>query len=141
MRQSAQYYILSCGIYEDRKNPPRKRRYHLKLFFIGEPFERIAIDITGPFRKSMKGYSHFLLVADYLTKFMEIFPLVNIDAETVAEGVFKGWIKSYGYPGEIHSVSKPVVTGLLPNISNRNNPNNPISPTIRWNGRATKANN
>ena len=46
---------------------------------------------------------YILVVADYFSKFIEIFPLSNIEAETVAEVIFKGWIKRYGCPGAIHS--------------------------------------
>lgn len=89
MRQSVHDYVLSCDICEERKDPPRKKRSCMKQYFSGEPFERIAIDITGPFPKSDKGYSYLLVVADYFTKFMEIFPLVNLEAETVAEVILR----------------------------------------------------
>lgn len=39
---------------------------------------------------------------DYFTKFAEIFPLMNIQADTVAKVMFKGWIKRYGCLGSIH---------------------------------------
>ena len=61
------------------------------------------MDIAGPFPKSENGYVYILVVADYFTKFTEIYPLPNIEAETVAEAMFKGWIKRYGCPREIHS--------------------------------------
>lgn len=51
----------------------------------------------------MKGFTYTIVISDYFTKFTEIFPLRNIDAETVAETLFKGWIKRYGCPQEIHS--------------------------------------
>lgn len=54
MRQSVHDYVLSCDICEERKNPPRTKRSRMKQHFSGEPFERIAIDITGPFPKSKK---------------------------------------------------------------------------------------
>lgn len=56
----------------------------MKQYFSGEQFEIIAIDITGPFLKSDKGYSYLLVVGDYFTKFME-----NLEAETVAEVIFR----------------------------------------------------
>lgn len=34
---------------------------------------------------------------------MEIFPIQNIEADTIADVIFKGWIKRYGCPGEIHT--------------------------------------
>lgn len=40
---------------------------------------------------------------DYFTKFTEIYPIPNIDAETVADVILRGWTKRYGCPVEIHS--------------------------------------
>lgn len=103
MRQFVHDYVLACDVCEERKNPPRKKRSRMKTFLSGETFQRIALDLAGPFPKSENGYSHILVVMDYFTKFAEIFPLINIEDETVAEVLFKGWIKRYGCPGSIHS--------------------------------------
>lgn len=103
MRRYVQDYVSSCDICEERKNPSRRKRAYMKRYLAGEKFERIAIDITGPFPKSENGHLYILVVADYFSKFMEIFPLPNIEVETVAEVIFKGWIKRYGCPGEIHT--------------------------------------
>ena len=46
---------------------------------------------------------YILVIADYFTKFTEIFPLRDIEAETVANTIFRGWIKRYGCPQELHS--------------------------------------
>ena len=89
--------------FEEQKNPQRKKRSLMKTYVSGVKFERIAMDIAGPFPKSENGYVYILVVADYFTKFTEIYPLPNIEAETVAEAIFKGWIKRYGCPREIHS--------------------------------------
>lgn len=103
MRRYVQDYVSSCDICEERKNPSRRKRAYMKRYLAGEKFERIAIDITGPFPKSENGHLYILVVADYFSKFMQIFPLPNLEAETVAEVIFKGWIKRYGCPGEIHT--------------------------------------
>ena len=75
----------------------------MKTHLTGVKFERIAVDIAGPFPKTDNGFVYILVIADYFTKFTEIFPLKNIEAETVAETMFRGWIKRYGCPQEIHS--------------------------------------
>lgn len=80
-----------------------KKRSFIKSYLSGVKFERIGVDIAGPFPKSMNGFTCIIVISDYFTKFTEIFPLRNIDAETVAETLFKGWIKRYGCPQEIHS--------------------------------------
>ena len=96
-------YVSSCDICEERKNPSRKKRAYMKTHLSGVKFERIAVDIAGPFPKTDNGFVYILVIADYFTKFTEIFPLRNIEAETVAETMFRGWIKRYGCPQEIHS--------------------------------------
>ena len=42
------------------------------------------------------------MISDYFSKLVEIFPSPNIRAETVADVFFRGWIKRYGCPREIH---------------------------------------
>ena len=103
LRRYVQDYISSCDICEERKNPTRKKRSYMKTHVSGVKFERIGVDIAGPFPKSTNGYVYILVLSDYFTKFMEIFPLRNIEAQTVAETMFRGWIKRYGCPQEIHS--------------------------------------
>ncbi|MCG7878425.1 MAG: transposase family protein, partial [Candidatus Thiodiazotropha endolucinida] len=44
-----------------------------------------------------------LVIGDYFTKLTELYPLPNITARTVADYLFRGWIKRYGCPREIHS--------------------------------------
>ena len=75
----------------------------LQRYVPGGRFERIACDIAGPFPKSENRNTHILVVSDYFTKLTEMFPLLDIQAETVAEHKVRGWIKHHGCPREIHS--------------------------------------
>lgn len=52
--------------------------------------------------KSGNGNMYILAVVDYFSKYTEIYPLPNMEAETIADAVFRGWIKRYGCPYEIH---------------------------------------
>lgn len=60
----------------------------MKTHLSGVKFERIAIDIAGPFPKTNNGFVYILVIADYFTKFTEIFPLRDIEAETVANTIY-----------------------------------------------------
>jgi transposase InsO family protein len=42
-------------------------------------------------------------VGDYFTKLTELYAMPNMKAETVADIIFRAWIKRYGCPIEIHS--------------------------------------
>ena len=44
---------------------------------VGEPFEKTAIDLMGPFAKSHKGNVYVVVIQDYFTKWV------------VAEGIFR----------------------------------------------------
>jgi transposase InsO family protein len=42
-------------------------------------------------------------VGDYFTKLTELYAMPNMKAETVADIIFRAWIKRYGCPIEIYS--------------------------------------
>ena len=75
----------------------------MKSYVLVDRFERIAADLSGPYPTSANGNSYILVVSDYFTKLTEQYPLPNIKASTVADHLFRGWIKHYGCPREIHS--------------------------------------
>lgn len=75
----------------------------MKSYVSGGRCERIAADLAGPFPKSGNGNMYILVVADYFSKYTEIYPLPIIEAETIADAVFRGWIKRYGCPYEVHT--------------------------------------
>ena len=55
---------------------------------VGEPFERIAMDIVG-LPRSRAGNRYVLVICDYATRYSEEMPLRSIDAEHVAEELVK----------------------------------------------------
>lgn len=62
-----------------------------------------ATDIAGPYPLTDKGNKYILVVADYFSKLTEIYAIQDIRAETVADTIFRGWIKRYGCPMQLHS--------------------------------------
>ena len=103
MRESVEEYVRACNICGEANDPQRKKRHALQKYTVGARFERIGIDIAGPYPETARKNSHILVISDYFSKLVEIFPLPNIRAETVADVLFRGWIKRYGCPREIHS--------------------------------------
>jgi hypothetical protein len=49
------------------------------------PFERIAIDVAGPFSWSDQGNQYLLITMDCFTKWPESYAIANQEASTVAE--------------------------------------------------------
>ena len=103
MRGTVKLYVNQCEICEERKNPTIKKLHLLKSYVVGAPFERIATDIAGPFPTTKKGNRYILVVGDYFTKLTELYAMPDMKAETVADIIFRAWIKRYGCPIEIHS--------------------------------------
>jgi hypothetical protein len=54
---------------------------------VGAPFERIAIDVAGPFLRSDHGNRYLLIAVDYFTKWLEVYANPNREALTVAEAL------------------------------------------------------
>lgn len=89
--------VNKCEICGERKNPAFKKRHPLKSHVVGAPFERIATDIAGLYPLTEKGNRYILVLADYFSKLTEIYPIQDIRAETVADTIFRGWMKRYRY--------------------------------------------
>ena len=54
------------------------------------------------YAQSSRGYCYCLVVVDHFTKWLELFPLRNQKAETIAKKIFDGWIPRHGTPEQLH---------------------------------------
>ena len=70
---------------------------------VGVPFERIAIDIAGPFPESDKGNRYLLIAMDFFTKWPETYTIPNQEASTVAETLVTNFFCRFGVPMGLHS--------------------------------------
>jgi transposase InsO family protein len=65
---------------------------------VGEPWERVSIDITGPHPKSAKMNQYILTVVDHFSKWAEAIPLRNHTAPTVAKALMVNVFSRFGSP-------------------------------------------
>ena len=75
----------------------------MKLYVVGAPMERIAMDILGPFPVTENGNKYILVICDYFTKWVEAIPIPNQEASTVAESGVNKFICVFGVPLQIHT--------------------------------------
>ncbi len=86
-----------------RKGPKRKPKTQMKVFNVGAPLERIAVDVLGPSPISAKGNKYILIVGDYFTKWVKGLSVGELHAEVVAEILANKFTSRFGVPLQIHS--------------------------------------
>jgi hypothetical protein len=66
-----------------------------------EPNQCIHADLFGPLKMSDSGKKFILCMTDALTKYVELVPLPNKEANTVANAIFDKWYCHFGAPLDI----------------------------------------
>jgi transposase InsO family protein len=75
----------------------------MKTYVVGEPLERISLDILCPVTRTHTGNKYILVVTDYFTRFAEACGLPDIETPTVADKLLTEFICRYGLPLPIHT--------------------------------------
>jgi hypothetical protein len=103
MEDDIRLLINSCMPCLQRKSAGAQKMPPLQFTVTGFPFERIAIDVTGPLPMSKSGHRYILGIIDYFSKYPMLLPIKNMEAKTIAEAIFNHWICTFGAPDTIHS--------------------------------------
>ena len=83
--------------------PVQVSRDRGQQYNVGSPFERIPVDIAGPFPVTEDANKYIMVVSDYFSKWPESYAISNQEATTVATTPIDNWISRYGVPMEFHS--------------------------------------
>lgn len=75
----------------------------MKTYLVGALMQRITIDVTGPLTATDRGNNCVLGISNYLTKWTESYPMLNQEAETVADIVVHEFISRFGVLRQIHN--------------------------------------
>ena len=82
-------------------------RGEMQISVVGEPWERISIDITGPHPKSSRGNIYILTLLDHFSKWAEAMPLSSHTAQVVARALMTHVFSRYGGPMQLLSDRGP----------------------------------
>jgi len=102
-KQDVEDWCRTCTICVAKKGPTEKGKSELQIYNAGMPFERLQMDILGPFPVSTLGNKYLLVVTDCFTKWVEAFPISNFKTNTVARVLVDQVVSRFGVPTEIHT--------------------------------------
>ena len=78
------HWCRSCCDCAMRKSPRNRHKAPLLPIPVQDAFDRLACDIIGPFPPSKLGNRYVVVFSEYLTKWVETFPVPSIDASAIA---------------------------------------------------------
>lgn len=75
----------------------------MKSFTVGEPLQRMAIDVMGPLHETTRGNKYITVVMDYFTKWVELIATSDHTAPTLAQALVDRVFTKVGIPVYLHS--------------------------------------
>ena len=98
MRRDVTHYVRACLLCQQYKPTNQKPGGLMKSIIVTEPWHTVGIDITGPLPKTRRGNRFILVVVDYFTKWVELFPLQCTKANIIAQLFLDEVICRFGFP-------------------------------------------
>ena len=95
---------VPCSRYHRGKIP---HKVEMQTPMVGEPWERMSIDITGPHPRSSRGNIYILTMVDHFSKWAEAIPLSRHTAPVVARALMTHVFSRFGMPLQLLSDRGP----------------------------------
>ena len=97
-------WIDTCADCATKKTPTQKKNAPLvNMPAVSKVFERVGVDIYGPFVKSNQGNKYIIVFTDYLTRYAMAFPLETTDSVTVVNVLVDKVIFRFGAMNQLLS--------------------------------------
>ena len=85
MYRDCKHWIESCEVCSTHKVNPRAKKANLQIFpHAKEPFQRIGVDIAGPFTVTEDNNKYIMVAVDHFTKWTEAWALPHTEAHLLA---------------------------------------------------------
>ncbi|CAH2108922.1 unnamed protein product [Euphydryas editha] len=107
MRQYVTNYLKACELCQKFKPTNLKPAGLLQTPVPQQRFEVLAMDLFGPLPEGSKGEKWIFLVEDTASRWVELFPLVEANAENCARTLIEEVFMRYGFPRRIISDNGP----------------------------------
>ena len=87
MEETVNLVVNACELCSREKNKCSRDKAPISGTITGQPFERIAIDISGPFNITARGNRYLLGIIDHFSKFCSLISIKDTSAKTVAQAL------------------------------------------------------
>ena len=101
MSADVEEFVASCVACNRQKRVKRRDKAELQPFTAGAPMEKVHLDLLGPLPITPSGNRYILVMVDQFTKWVEVAPLPDQTAETVARAAVEYMFTRMGCPLEI----------------------------------------
>lgn len=102
MKRDIEEHIRNCRPCQEMKLVRKKTRQPMVLTDTpGHAFDKVALDIVGPFRRTSQGNRYVLTMQDLLTKYSLYVPICDMTAQTTATAFINYFICRFGCPRSI----------------------------------------
>ena len=98
MFKDVEHWVKSCVECSVRNSPRNSKKAPLLPIPVEGAFDRVAVDVLGPFPPSSKGSRYILVFSDYLTRWVEAFPVPSVKATVIARLLIDEIISRHGAP-------------------------------------------
>lgn len=98
MKRDVENYCSQCDLCAARKPSKASNKAPLHQYLVGEPMERIAIDILGPLPLTEKGNKYIIVICDCFSKWTEAFAIPDQESSTIAKIIVNEFICRFGTP-------------------------------------------
>ncbi|PFX16158.1 Retrovirus-related Pol polyprotein [Stylophora pistillata] len=98
MYKDVEHWSKSCTECSMRKSPWNIKKAPLLPIPGENAFDRVAVDVLGPFPPSNKGNRYVVIFSDYLTGWCEAFPVPSVEATVISRLLVNKFIARHGAP-------------------------------------------
>ena len=98
MFKDVEHCVKSCVECSLRKSPRNSKKAPLLPIPVEGAFDRVAVDVLGSFPPFSKGSRYIVVFSDYLTLWVEAFPVPSVEVTVIAGLLIDEIISRHGAP-------------------------------------------
>ena len=103
MTGSVKGYCSSCDVCAVNKLSRQSNKAPLGQYLVGEPMERVQMDILGPLPVTACNNRYILVIMDWFTKWTECVAIPDMESKTVAKAFLDNFVCRFGTPLQVYT--------------------------------------